>query len=118
MTFLAGRWEAARKGQDCARPGQASLTGHLLARLYNITQYHVGNLTDPGVYYRQAVVLSATADGARVEVVPGLLGHVPTAELDITHYPDLAGFKPGHVISVKVTEVSSSALRFSLHSFP
>ena len=68
--------------------------------------------------HRQAVVLSATADGARVEVVPGLLGHVPTAELDITHYPDLAGFKPGHVISVKVTEVSSSALRFSLHGFP
>ena len=117
-TFLDGCREAACKGQDWARPGQAFLTGHLSGAALQHSPVSCGESDRSGVNCRQAVVLSATSDGARVEVLPGLLGHVPTAELDITHYPDLNGFKPGHVISVKVTEVSLPALRFSLHGFP
>ena len=62
-------------------------------------------------------MLGPRSDGVHVEVVPGVQGHVPTAELDITHYPDLAGFKPGALISVKVLEVSLSILCSGLHSF-
>ena len=115
---MDGCGEAACKGQDGARPGRASLIGHLSGEALQHRAVSCGDLDRSGVNCRQAVVLSATADGARVEVLPGLLGHMPTAELDITHYPDLAGFKPGHVISVKVTEVSLATLRSSLHGFP
>ena len=81
------------------------MTRHCLREALHHSPVMRGDADRSPVFAREAVVLGPTSDGVLVEVVPGLQGHVPTAELDITHYPDLAGFKPGHMISVKVLEV-------------
>ena len=54
---------------------------------------------------RDATVSTVDGDGVYVQLEPGLQGFVPTAELDITHYPDLHTFRPGDLVSVKAVKV-------------
>ena len=54
---------------------------------------------------RDAAVSTVEGDGVFVQLEPGLQGFVPTAELDITHYPDLHTFRPGDLITVKAVKV-------------
>lgn len=49
-------------------------------------------------------------EGVYVRLEPGVQGFVPTAEMDITHYPDPRAFGPGGTIDVKVLEVSACQL--------
>ena len=79
--------------------GQALMTGHRFGEALYHFPVSCGEFEGSVVTFRDAVVLESMSDGVRVEVVPGMQGHVPTAELDITHYPDLAGFRPGFMIS-------------------
>ena len=59
---------------------------------------------------RDVEITEIGSEGVYVQLGQGMQGFVPTAELDITHYPDLRAFRPGRTIDVKILEVSGCQL--------